>query len=119
MTPRETVGQGRTSLSQYYNGSQFRADSWNRLKNILQRLAERREHGNDSEAARHILDQLGPVESYWAFPGHHTFDQHFEIGAAAAAFEREFIIIVAVGLLRRGGEVEFENTVRLEIGFLI
>lgn len=79
MTTQETNEQEKDSLSQYYNGSQFRADSWNKLKNVVQRLAERRERVNDNDTAKSILDQLRPVESYWAFPGRHTFNLLYQM----------------------------------------
>ncbi len=68
-------GEGRsvTALSQQYNGSQFRADSWNRLKNIAQRLAGGNKRSGDVESAREILAELAHVEFYWAFPGRQPF----------------------------------------------
>ena len=82
MTTTETGAPGAVagpSLSAYYNASQLRADTWNRLKTISGRL----EQGQASEApdpalviaANETLDILEPIENYWAFPGHDTF-QH-------------------------------------------
>ena len=59
------------SLSQYYNASLFRADSWNRLKNVCQRLAEGRARETDPKRARELYDQIAPMEEYFAFPGRH------------------------------------------------
>ncbi|MEE8505916.1 MAG: aminotransferase class I/II-fold pyridoxal phosphate-dependent enzyme [Kiloniellales bacterium] len=67
------------SLGAYYNASQLRADTWNRLKVLVGRL----EHHDGSGAAlaelraqaEQALILLGPVESYWAFPGHDAFNQ--------------------------------------------
>ena len=102
MTSQETTDQGRTSLSQYYNGSQFRADTWNRLKNIVLRLAERRGHADDSEAARRFLDQLEPVESYWAFPGHHTFHLLYQM-LEAKDFDRLAVTVTRIVKALMGG----------------
>ncbi|MCZ6507651.1 MAG: beta-eliminating lyase-related protein, partial [Acidobacteria bacterium] len=67
------------SLGAYYNASQLRADTWNRLKVLVGRL----EHHDGSGAApaelraqaEQALILLGPVESYWAFPGQDAFNQ--------------------------------------------
>ncbi len=82
MTSIKIKDRDRDTLSKFYNGSQFRVDSWNRLKIIVQRLS--RQHDNEEVAAtaKQILDQLKPVESYWAFPGHHTFHLLFQMLAA-------------------------------------
>ena len=71
-----TAGQA-TSLGRHYNGSQLRADTWNRLKVLAQRLTEKRARGADTgriepEIAA-ALDVLEPIESYWAFPGKQAF----------------------------------------------
>lgn len=47
----------------------FRADTWNRIKNICQRMAEGRGRPDDIEAARSLVDQVAPMEEYFAFPG--------------------------------------------------
>lgn len=67
------------SLGKYYNASQFRADTWNKLKNITLRLAEGRERPDDITKARAILDELSPMETYWAFPGFHDFRQLYHL----------------------------------------
>ncbi len=76
----------KRSLSQYYNASLFRADTWNQLKNVCQRLAENRGSTKAAEEARRLIAQIEPMESYFAFPGRHQFrlleqllrDQDFE-----------------------------------------
>jgi len=71
--PEEGTAAPTVSISKYYNGSHFRADTWNRLKNAAQRLSEGREIDKGSAQARELLDTLAPFETYWAFPGHHDF----------------------------------------------
>ncbi|WP_323797626.1 aminotransferase class I/II-fold pyridoxal phosphate-dependent enzyme [Nisaea sp.] len=66
---------GKHSLSQYYNASSFRADTWNRLKNHAQRLAEGRGREKDVAQVGEMLALLGPMEEYFAFPGRHAFHQ--------------------------------------------
>ncbi|WP_193188878.1 aminotransferase class I/II-fold pyridoxal phosphate-dependent enzyme [Nisaea sediminum] len=63
------------SLSQYYNASSFRADTWNKLKNLCQRLAEGRGREKDVEQVGELLHLLAPMEEYFAFPGRHAFNQ--------------------------------------------
>jgi len=83
----ETAAVRGPSLSDYYNASQLRADSWSSLKSAAARLAE---YGRDNPKADKWLARIGdalrllePIESYWAFPGRHNF-QHlrrlFEAG---------------------------------------
>ena len=73
----KTTAQGR-SLSRYYNASQLRADTWNRLKHDAQRLVEK--HASKRETAslkrdvEAALDILEPIETYWAFPGKEAFE---------------------------------------------
>lgn len=71
--PDNIAPKDRRLISQYYNASQFRADTWNRLKSIVIRLNEGRGRENDKETAKALLEELEPMESYWAFPG----TQHF------------------------------------------
>jgi len=70
--PDATANADRKSLGRYYNASQFRLDSWNRLKNACLRLAEGRARERDEALVRDMLEQLAPFEEYWAFPGHHN-----------------------------------------------
>jgi arginine/lysine/ornithine decarboxylase len=66
----------RKSLSHYYNASQYRIDTWNRLKNTTQQLAS---GGKKTEQNRKLVHELiaylAPVEIYWAFPGPQVFQQ--------------------------------------------
>lgn len=73
--PQKAEAEERRIISQYYNASQLRADTWNRLKNIAFRLNEGHPRKNDAETARKLLEELEPMESYWAFPGAYVF-QH-------------------------------------------
>ena len=63
----------KLTFSQYYNASQLRADTWNRLKHDALRLAEDEARARDIERRREsvaeALDLLEPIESYWVFPG--------------------------------------------------
>ena len=70
--PDATANADRKSLGRYYNASQFRLDSWNKLKNACLRLAEGRARDRDKTLIHDMLDQLAPFEEYWAFPGHHN-----------------------------------------------
>ena len=91
----------RASLSEYYNASQFRVDTWNRLKILTSRLERGRLSGTNSEPLRQetraALDLLSPIESYWAFPGKTTFTQlrrlldgedYFDLARAVARIVR-------------------------------
>ncbi len=69
----------RISLSRYYNASQFRIDTWNELNIITQRLADGRGRKDDKKKARSFLDDLAPVEMYWAFPGDQAFQQLYQL----------------------------------------
>jgi arginine decarboxylase len=88
----KTTAQGR-SLSRYYNASQLRADTWNRLKHDAQRLVEK--HASKRETAslkrdvEAALDILEPIETYWAFPGKEAFDHLRRL------FESEDFVAVA------------------------
>ncbi len=73
--PDEGAKTKGVSLGRYYNATQLRVDTWNKLKNIVLRLAEGRERPDDYAQARSLLDELAPFETYWAFPGHHDFRQ--------------------------------------------
>lgn len=73
--PNEKIGPKGVSLGRYYNASQHRIDTWNKLKNITLRLVEGREKKGDHDKAVDILNDVAPFESYWAFPGHQDF-QH-------------------------------------------
>ena len=66
----------RKSLSDYYNASQFRIDSWNRLKNTARHLAAGSKNPEKHrKQLRELFTYLAPVEIYWAFPGPKIFQQ--------------------------------------------
>ena len=75
----EDPGAAAPSLSAHYNASQVRADSWSRLKSATERLERSGRAGANTDRLRQqaaeILDLLEPIESYWAFPGRHVFQQ--------------------------------------------
>ena len=65
------------SMTDYYSAIQLRSDRWSALQEITRKLAANRQgrsaaklHGKTEE----LLDVLGPLESYWAFPGTAAFD---------------------------------------------
>jgi arginine decarboxylase len=68
---------GELSFPHYYNASQLRADTWNRLKHDALRLDEKLSRKADIARARQAvaeaLDVLEPIETYWAFPGKEAF----------------------------------------------
>ena len=75
-TPAAAAPSG-PALSDYYNASQLRADSWSRLKTATAVLAER---GGGAPSAGQLTGQiaellalLAPIEGYWAFPGRQDF----------------------------------------------
>jgi arginine decarboxylase len=65
------------SLSDYYNASQLRADTWNKLKATTARLDQMAGSAAQQKkllkAAEAAFDILEPIETYWAFPGIDTF----------------------------------------------
>ncbi|MEH6631227.1 MAG: aminotransferase class I/II-fold pyridoxal phosphate-dependent enzyme [Halopseudomonas aestusnigri] len=66
----------KKSLSHYYNASQFRIDTWNKLKSTTRQLANGGPNtDNHLVKVRELLDYLAPVEVYWAFPGKQVFQQ--------------------------------------------
>jgi arginine decarboxylase len=87
-----TTVQGR-SLSKYYNASQLRADTWNRMKHDAQRLVEKHAGKRETVSLKRdveaALDILEPIETYWAFPGKEAF------GHLRRLFESEDFIAVA------------------------
>ena len=76
-----------SSLSDYYNASQLRADTWNKLKATTGRLDKMAGTAAQQKkllkAAEQAFDILGPIETYWAFPGIETF------GSLRKLLERE------------------------------
>ena len=79
--PEEGPGEtgAESSFGKFYNASQVRADSWNRLKALTARLCRAQVQGRDTEALsgqiRETLAGLAHFESYWAFPGRAAFGQ--------------------------------------------
>lgn len=71
--PDEGAQAKGVSLGRYYNASQYRVDTWNKLKNITLRLAEGRGRTSDKADVATILSDLAPFETYWAFPGQQDF----------------------------------------------
>ncbi len=67
------------ALSDYYNASQYRLDTWNRLKSVIRRLRMGRGKETSITACRELLDLLEPVESYWAFPGNAVFQGLYDL----------------------------------------
>ncbi|WP_262695681.1 aminotransferase class I/II-fold pyridoxal phosphate-dependent enzyme [Kordiimonas aquimaris] len=62
----------RKLINKYYNASQFRNDTWNKLKSTAQQLVKATEAADKTklrEKARALMQYLEPVETYWAFPG--------------------------------------------------
>ena len=61
------------SARAYNSLSQFRADAWCSLEEASERLSEAAAAGRplDGLVARvgQLLDELGPIERYWAYPG--------------------------------------------------
>lgn len=61
-------------LSQYHNASQYRLDTWNKIKSAAYQIANN--NGNNAEYHQLIdkrLRYLQPIEGYWAFPGAAAF----------------------------------------------
>ena len=61
-TPRRTL-----DLSEFFSGAEAREDRWQRLNAVAKRLS-RTGAGSPDEATR-ILDDLHPLEAFWAYPG--------------------------------------------------
>ncbi len=59
------------SLSHYYNASQRRHDNWNKLKKLVSRLQSTPQ--NYTSQVADLMDQMAPIELYWAFPGKQSF----------------------------------------------
>jgi arginine decarboxylase len=69
-------GHKGPGLSDYYNASQLRADSWSSLKSDAARLVEQPDSPDAPRLQRRIAEALAlldPIERYWAFPGRHNF----------------------------------------------
>lgn len=70
---------GRKSLSQYYNASRLRTDTWDTLKHAVNRIHDLSKRNQDYtsylEDAKKNMEILEPIESYWAFPGKKVFEE--------------------------------------------
>ena len=66
--------------------SQFRADAWSSLEEASERSAAAAAAGRplDNLVARvgELLDELGPIERYWAYPGPLAYQQGRRLFAA-------------------------------------
>ena len=65
------------SMSDYYSAIQLRSDRWSALQEITKKLAASPQGRSSAKLhgkAEDLLDALGPLESYWAFPGTAAFD---------------------------------------------
>ncbi|MCP4327606.1 MAG: aminotransferase class I/II-fold pyridoxal phosphate-dependent enzyme [Alphaproteobacteria bacterium] len=75
----QSVVQTGPALSEYYNASQLRADSWSRLKSATALLVERGDSAPSADQLKlqiiDLLKLLGPIEGYWAFPGRLAFSE--------------------------------------------
>ncbi len=96
----------QVALSDYYNASQYRLDTWNRLKSVIRRLRKGRGKETSITACRELLDLLEPVEMYWAFPGDTVFQGLYgllESGeyARLAALVARIVNALMGGLYRR------------------
>ncbi len=87
-------------LDRYYNSSQLRADSWNKLKNYSYNLANKKLTKKDKtkqlELAKKTLNEIEPFELYWGFPGKDRFNRIFDIFESAnyEALTKEISYIV-------------------------
>ncbi len=121
--------QNRKSLSHYYNASQYRIDTWNRLKNAARRLvADDSKSEKNRKAVRELLAYLAPVEVYWAFPGPLAFQhlarheelEEFNILAnkvlrittalMSGEYRRKHIVLDAVGHSSGDGDAGMEGS---------
>lgn len=78
-TKNEPNKKHRASLSRHRSVWEMRADGWIDLVDDLSRLAilppEHPERERRLAHVRSIVEQLAPVESYWAFPGGRVFGE--------------------------------------------
>ena len=74
--------KAKKSLGEYYSALQLRTDRWTALKIATEQLTHELSERKRGEAERtvvELLESLRPIEVYWAFPGHHTFDRLGEL----------------------------------------
>ncbi|MDA0748595.1 MAG: beta-eliminating lyase-related protein [bacterium] len=80
---QNTSKSSSQGLSDHYNASQLRVDTWNQLKHAATRLHEDHRNGRDDVRLREKVDDffeiLTPIESYWAFPGRELLRQLYEL----------------------------------------
>jgi arginine decarboxylase len=65
------------SMSDYYSAVQLRSDRWSALREATKSIAQNPQGKNAAKLHKQVqelLDSLGPIESYWAFPGSAAFD---------------------------------------------
>ncbi len=77
---REVVTVPESGKTLAYNSLwQVRSDNWSRLEEASTQLilagAQCRPTGTLATAVSGLLDVLGPIERFWAFPGAHTFQE--------------------------------------------
>ena len=65
------------TLSDFFSASQLRNDRWTTLKSVAAQMDGASPPRLDRMAARarDLLDVLGPIEIYWAFPGKRALEQ--------------------------------------------
>ncbi len=95
-TTKSKAAATHSGLSRHYNASQLRIDTWDRLKGAARRLEERRNTTQDLTRLHESIEQyfeiLGPIESYWAFPGSQVLT---ELGGY---FQRQQYTLLANGV---------------------
>lgn len=77
--PTEPPKDARPDIGDYYSATQLRADRWSSLSDVAEELAWQGANGRRGKAliaqAEQLFAALAPIESYWAFPGEHSFKQ--------------------------------------------
>lgn len=70
----------------YNSLSQYRADAWSSLEEASERVSAAAAAGRPMEVlvdrVHELLDQLGPIERYWAYPGQLAYSQGRRLFAA-------------------------------------
>ncbi|CUI00214.1 MULTISPECIES: ornithine decarboxylase [Leisingera] len=65
-------------MGDYYSAIQLRHDQWTTLREVTEALASARKPKREAALVtnvRALFDLLGPIETYWAFPGVQAFEQ--------------------------------------------
>jgi arginine decarboxylase len=80
MTVKESRDVTETKgLSKYYNASQFRSDTWSKVKYYANQLSEPGHSAEDvvdyKASLKEAIENLEPVQMYWSFPGKDAFAQ--------------------------------------------